>query len=90
MIFKRFLTVGSATVLSKDLASEAVTSKRGKPINKGYLYKLLKNQVYIGKAVHKGKAYPGEHEAIISQDLWNKVRTIIGESPRTPGEPYTG
>ncbi len=82
MIFKRFLTVGSATALSKDLVSEAVTSKRGKPINKGYLYKLLKNQVYIGKAVHKGKAYPGEHEAIISLDLWNKVRTIIKESPR--------
>jgi len=83
MIFERFLTVGSATVLSKNLAAEGVTSKRGKPINKGYLYKLLKNQVYIGKAVHKGTAYPGEHEAIISQDLWNKVRTIIKESPRT-------
>lgn len=83
MIFERFLTVGSATVLSKNLAAEGVSSKRGKPINKGYLYKLLKNQVYIGKAVHKGTAYPGEHEAIISQNLWNKVRTIIKESPRT-------
>ncbi len=83
MIFERFLTVGSATVLSKNLAAEGVTSKRGKPINKGYLYKLLKNQVYIGKAVHKGTAYPGEHEAIITLDLWNKVRTIIKESPRT-------
>ncbi len=82
MIFERFLTVGSATVLSKNLAAEGVTSKRGKPINKGYLYKLLKNQVYIGKAVHKGTAYPGEHEAIISQNLWNKVRAIIKESPR--------
>lgn len=83
MIFERFLTVGSATLLSKDLGAEGITSKRGKPINKGYLYKLLKNQVYIGKAVHKGTAYPGEHEAIVSLDLWNKVRTIIKESPRT-------
>ena len=82
MIFKRFLTVGSATLLAKELAVEGTCSKKGKSINKGYLYKLLKNQVYIGKAVHKGKAYPGEHEAIISQDLWNKVRTIIKESPR--------
>jgi site-specific DNA recombinase len=82
MIFKRFLAVGSATLLAKELAAEGACSKKGKPINKGYLYKLLKNQVYIGKAVHKGEAYPGEHEAIISQDLWNKVRTIIKESPR--------
>ena len=81
-IFERFLSVGSATVLSRYLAAEGVTSKRGKPINKGYLYKLLNNQIYIGKAVHKGTAYPGQHEAIISLDLWNKLHSIIKESPR--------
>ncbi len=82
-IFERFPGVGSATVLARTLAAEGVTTKRGKPVNKGYLYKLLNNQVYIGKAVHKGTAYPGEHEAIISRDLWDKVRAIFKESPRT-------
>jgi site-specific DNA recombinase len=82
MMFERFLTVGSATVLARTLAAEGVTTKRGRPINKGYLYKLMNNQVYIGKAVHKGTAYPGQHEAIISQDLWDKVHSIIKESPR--------
>ena len=38
--------------------------------------------MYIGDAVHKGTAYPGEHEAIISLDLWNRVHGIIKESPR--------
>ena len=83
MIFERFLSVGSATVLARTLAAEGVTTKRGKPIDKGALYKLLNNRVYIGKAVHKGTAYPGEHEAIIGQDLWDKVHAIITESPRT-------
>ena len=82
MIFERFLAVGSTTLLSRTLSEEGVTTKRGKIINKGYLYKLLKNQVYIGKAVHKGAAYPGEHEAIISRPLWDKVRSIVKESPR--------
>ena len=82
-IFERFLSVGSASVLARTLASEGVTTKRGKLIDKGYLYKLLNNRVYIGKAVHKGTAYPGQHEAIISLDLWNKVHSIIKESPRT-------
>ena len=80
-IFERFLLVGSATVLARTLASEGVTTKRGKPLDKGYLYKMLNNQIYIGKAVHKGTAYPGEHEAIVSLDLWDKVRSIIKESP---------
>ena len=58
MIFERFLAVGSATVLARTLAAEGVTTKRGRPIDKGYLYRLLNNQAYIGMAVHKGVAYP--------------------------------
>jgi site-specific DNA recombinase len=33
--------------------------------------------------VHKGTAYPGEHEAIISQDLWDKVHAILAGNART-------
>lgn len=50
-------------------------------IDKGFLYKPLNNRVYLD-AVHKGTAYPGEHEAIISRDLWDKVHAILKESPR--------
>jgi site-specific DNA recombinase len=32
--------------------------------------------------VHKGTAHPGEHAAIISPDLWDKVHAILQESPR--------
>jgi hypothetical protein len=60
-----------------------ITNKRGVPIDKGFLYKLLRNRVYIGEAVHKGKSYPGEHKAIIDQLLWDKVQSILQVSPRT-------
>jgi DNA invertase Pin-like site-specific DNA recombinase len=82
MIFERFLTVGSATMLARQLNAEGVTSRSGKPIDKGVLYKLLNNRVYIGEAVHKRISYPGEHRAIISGDVWNKVHSILAESPR--------
>jgi len=82
MIFERFLKVGSATLVARALNAEGVTTRRGKPIDKGFLYKLLNNRVYIGDAVHKGTPYPGEHEAIISRDLWNRVHGILQESPR--------
>ncbi|MGE3512820.1 MAG: recombinase family protein, partial [Vicinamibacterales bacterium] len=83
MIFERFLTVGSATTLARTLAAEGVTTKRGRPIDKGDIYKLLNNPVFVGEAVHKGMAYPGEHEAIISRALWDKVHSIMATSPRT-------
>jgi site-specific DNA recombinase len=82
MIFERFLKVGSATLVAQALNAEGVTTRRGKPIDKGFLYKLLNNRVYIGDAVHKGTAFPGEHEAIIGLDLWNRVHGILRESPR--------
>jgi site-specific DNA recombinase len=83
MIFERFLKIGSATVLVRELTAEGVTDKRSKRIDKGFLYKLLNNRVYVCEAVHKGVAYPGEHAAIIGRDLWNKVHSIIQQSPRS-------
>ena len=82
MIFERFVAIGSATTLAKALAAEGVLNKRGKPIDKGFLYKLINNRVYLGEAVHKGTAYPGEHEAIIGRELWDAVHSILRTSPR--------
>ncbi|MEG9883494.1 MAG: recombinase family protein [Hyphomicrobiales bacterium] len=82
MIFERFVEVGSATALARALATEGVRTRRGRLVDKGFLYKLLNNRVYIGDAVHKGTAYPGEHEAIITRALWDKVHGILRESPR--------
>jgi DNA invertase Pin-like site-specific DNA recombinase len=55
MIFERFVSIGSATVLAKTLAAENVRTRSGKLIDKGFLYKLLNNRVYIGEAVHKSE-----------------------------------
>ena len=82
MIFERFAEIGSATALTRSLIAEGVTTRRGKPADKGFLYKLLNNRVYVGDAVHKGTAYPGEHEPIIGRALWDKVHGILRESPR--------
>ncbi|MGZ8403727.1 MAG: recombinase family protein [Rhodoplanes sp.] len=81
-MFLRFLRVGSMTRLTVALRSEGMRTKSGKPVDKGYLYRILNNRVYIGEAVHKGIAYSGEHTAIIDRTLWDRVHDIIGESPR--------
>jgi DNA invertase Pin-like site-specific DNA recombinase len=82
MIFERFIKIGSATELVRKLRTEDVRGKQGKLIDKGYIYKLLNNRVYVGEAVHKGVSYPGEHHAIIDRTLWDRVHTVLRESPR--------
>jgi len=81
-IFERFVRVGSITTLARTLAVEGMKTKQGSPVDKGFLYRLLRNRTYLGEAVHKGVAYPGEHTAIVNQGLWDKVQAILRESPR--------
>jgi len=55
------------------MRKNALRNKRGALIDKGFIYKVINNRVYIGEAVHKGTSYPGEHEAIVSRDLWEII-----------------
>jgi DNA invertase Pin-like site-specific DNA recombinase len=50
-IFERYTRMGSATELARALRAEGITGKRGKLVDKGYLYKLLNKRVYVGEAV---------------------------------------
>jgi site-specific DNA recombinase len=81
-IFARFIEIGSCTVLAREVAKRGIHTSRGNQIDKKYLYRLLNNRAYIGEAVHKGDSYPGEHDAIIDRDTWDKVHAILTESPR--------
>jgi site-specific DNA recombinase len=38
---------------------------------------------YLGLALHKDTAYPGEHAAVIAQAVWDKVHAILAENTRT-------
>jgi len=81
MIFERFAETGSVTKLIPALKAEGTTGKRGKPIDKGYLYRLLNNPIYVGGVVHQG-LYLGKYKAIVGRALWNKVRkTLSGVTP---------
>ena len=50
-IFERFLKVGSATVLARQLRAEDVRSHRGRIIDKKDLYRILRNRVYVSEAL---------------------------------------
>lgn len=64
------------------------TEPQRKRYSRGGLYKLLKNQVYIGKIGHRGETYDGQHSAIISAETWEKVSAQLqanNQGQRRPG-----
>ena len=81
-LFARFLETGLGVELAREVAKRGIRTPRGNRIDKKYIYRMLNNRAYIGEAVQKGDSYPGEHDAIIDGETWDRVHAILQESPR--------
>jgi site-specific DNA recombinase len=81
-IYRGFVELESGTKLVQALRAQGATTKRGRPLTKSDVYRILSNRVYLGEAVHKGTAYPGEHDAIVTQAQWDAVHAVLQVSPR--------
>jgi site-specific DNA recombinase len=89
-IMSRYLASKSAPALLDKLESEGILTKvqhrtsgphkGGIPFRRGSLFHLLKNPVYRGKIVHKGKLYDGEHQPIVDSELWEVVQTKLASA----------
>ncbi len=81
-VFEIFAETGSGIETVARLRAEGATSKAGRPLDKGDVYKLLNNRTYVGEAAHKGNIYPGEHQGIVPRELWDQARAVLQISPR--------
>jgi DNA invertase Pin-like site-specific DNA recombinase len=89
-IYRRYLALKSVRDLKEELAARGVRSKRrvrpdgtvygDRPIARGALYLMLQNRIYRGEITHKGNSYPGQHPAIVEQDLWDQVQTVLAQN----------
>lgn len=83
-IYRRYAVLGSVLALKDELDGAGVVSKArvdkygrgtgGMPLARGALYLMLQNRIYRGEIVHKDNSYPGEHEPIIDEALWDEVQ----------------
>ena len=86
-IFERFVRLGSCMKVAQELNAsgyrmKAWTSRKGRAMggaewNNVYVHHVLTNRRYLGETVHLGKSYPGEHEAIIDRQTWERAQTLL-------------
>jgi DNA invertase Pin-like site-specific DNA recombinase len=81
-VFELFAETGSGVETVRRLQAEGITTRSGRPLDKGDVYKLLNLRTYVGEVAHKGNIYRGEHQAIIPRTLWDRVHAILQVSPR--------
>jgi len=57
----------------------------GRPFDKNSLWHLLTNVTYIGKTRYKDEIHEGQHEAIIEEELWQRVQAKLQRNGRSGG-----
>lgn len=87
LIFDLYLELKSLPKLAVALADRGILSRQrsygdgktigGQPFRTGALSHLLANRIYIGDVRHHTQNYPGEHEAILDQSVFDAVQTEL-------------
>jgi DNA invertase Pin-like site-specific DNA recombinase len=88
-IFERYLKLGTVAKLKAAMDAQGVISKvriiKGKTtggilISRNGFHTILKCTLYRGMIHHKGQLYQGNHQAIISEELWNAVQAQLAQN----------
>jgi site-specific DNA recombinase len=91
VIFESYTRLGSVRLLKQELDRLGLRTKRreqqaadgskrvtgGLPFGIGHLYTILRNPIYLGKVRHRREVHPGEHAAIVSEELWSCVQDTL-------------
>ena len=95
-IFELYLELDGMLPVVEELERRGWRSKRwttkkgiergGRSFDKNSVWHLLTNVTYIGKVKYKDEVHDGEHEAIIGDDLWQRVQAKLRRNGRTGGK----
>ena len=91
-IFQAYLDLGSVHALQRRLEAEGFRSKQrttrdgkvlgGQPFNRGALFYLLRNRIYLGLITHKSKTHPGLQLPIVDAALFDAVQQKLDANQR--------
>jgi len=94
-IYQLYLSLGSLLPVVDELTHRGWKNKEwntrkggakgGRQFDKGSLYALLTNPLYIGKIRHKSDLYQGQHEPLVAAEVFQKVQATLQRNCRSGG-----
>ncbi|MBD3762567.1 MAG: recombinase family protein [Rhizorhabdus sp.] len=83
-MMERYVALKTGHALLDELRETGYRTKKsetrgGIVFTRGPLFHILNNRIYLGEIVHRGVGYPGQHQAIVSQGLWDAVQRTMAE-----------
>lgn len=78
--FKLYLEPGQTIqTVTDEVTSMGLTNRKGKPLPKSTIHKMLRNTFYVGTIHFNGQDYPGAHEPLLTTDLFRAVQLKLGD-----------
>ncbi len=94
-VFRTYLAKRSLLDVARELNRRGLRTKSvstpkgaaygGREWDKPTVLKVLGNVLYRGQVRYKAETYPGEHEAIVPEDLWTKAHEMLRANGRAGG-----
>ena len=83
-IFELFASLGKMKETIRTLNAEGIMRfpKKGIKWQTHTLYVCLRSPVYVGRIPYREESYPGQHEALVDKELWDKVQALLAERAR--------
>ena len=85
-VFRRYLETQSPKLIAQELNAEKLTTRQGKEWRISHIYRMLNARIYTGDIAYKGEVFKGEHEAIISREVWNEAQELLAENCPAKGK----
>jgi DNA invertase Pin-like site-specific DNA recombinase len=89
-LFGLYLELGNVRLLQEELDRRGIVKPRrttkagrsfgGTPFNRGELYSILANPIYIGRIRYKAMVYDGLHPRIIDDEMWKAVQARLADN----------
>ncbi len=65
-------------LVARELTTAASPRRPSRPIGKSSVHRMLTNPYYKGSVRYQGVTYAGAHEAIVPNEVWDQVQTVLG------------
>lgn len=99
-LFEKYLELQSVNALTEYAAAHNIYAKQwttakgitkgGRPIAKMSMHRILRDRTYIGQIANKtnNTVAPGEHKAILSNELFNRVQAALRNNTNNKSETH--
>jgi len=84
-MYRRYAEGVSQSTIARELNDDGIRTAQGAKWSQPHVSQILSNPIYRGMVRNGSDLFPGEHESIVSDELWHTVESMRAAATRHKG-----